>query len=55
MTVSLLPTVRRGHEACVAVPTAVYIHEAASAAMYGGSSPAHLLTYYLYMDGEEGE
>lgn len=55
MTVYLLPTVQRGNDACVAVPTAVYIHGAAYTTMYGDSSLGHLLTYWLYMDGGASE
>lgn len=42
MTVFLLPTVQCGHEACVALPTAVYIHEAAHTTLYGDSALGHL-------------
>lgn len=42
MSVYLLPTVQRGREACVAVPTAVYIHGEAYTTMYGDSSLGHL-------------
>lgn len=56
MAVYLLPTVQRGREACVVVvATAVYIHGAAYTAMYGDGSLGHSQTYWLYMDGVEGE
>lgn len=56
MAVYPLPTVQRGHEACVVVvATAVYINGAAYTAMYGDSSLGHSQTYWLYMDGVKGE